>query len=118
MPREKKKVNFKVEIKKEGQKRHVKSLSNYKLKLLKEEQKYGNCKKNQINKKEEEVQIQKKKIYQLPRINVLIYKIKLKNKNSKVNNKKIVMILMIRRSQKGSMEWAGIIIEMLSLFKT
>ena len=117
MQKEKKKVDFREEIKKEDWKKQAKNLSSYKLRLQKEEQKYGNYNKKQINKKEERVQKKKKKINQKPRINVLISKIKSKNKNNKVNNKKTVMILMIQKNLRGSMEWAGIIIEMLNLFK-
>ena len=108
-----------MEIKKVDWKRRVKSLRGYKLKLQKEELKYGNCKKKWINKKEEKVQVQvqkKKKNNQSKRINVLISKIKLKNKNNKVNNKKKA-IPMIPRNLKDCMEWARTIIEMSNLFK-
>lgn len=48
---------------------------------------------------------------------MLINKNKLKNKNNKVNNNKIVMILMILKSLRDYMVWVETIIEMLNQFK-
>ena len=107
MQREKKRIDLKVEIKKEALRKLVKNLNKCKQRLQKEVQKFGNYKKNLINKT--------KMIQILKRIRLNKLMKKRRNKNKAII--KIVMILTIQKNQKDYMEWERTIIVIKRLYK-